>query len=370
MATVSTGQITIIDLYDAPALNAWISSSQTTAQTYNNQTKAYSPNYASSSQVLTLNLTKAGSSSSLIGGNVSGVKWKRIINNTTTEITSTTNTDSEYKSGTASSVLTTKTNIPTDSNAIIWQVEGIWTDPNTALPITFQATIDFKLIQLAKASVVAMLSAPSGDFFRNKQPASLKVTADVYKDGSLSSGSRKYKWFASDSSVTTSQDSDAGLGWSKISTTSGTSGNVANSSFDVAVTIQGVLTVYPDAVTNAQTYMVVITDNDGGTSGTKIKQYITLKDMDDPIMVVVDSSNGNILKNGSGSTTLNARLFRNGEEIDAGGTDYVYKWTKWENNTMNASFGGTGVAYKTGKSLSVGSSDVNTSTTFKVEVSK
>ena len=39
MAIISTGQITIIDLYDAPALNAWISASENTTQTYNNTTQ-------------------------------------------------------------------------------------------------------------------------------------------------------------------------------------------------------------------------------------------------------------------------------------------------------------------------------------------
>lgn len=368
MATISSGQITIVDLYDAPALNAWISASLSTTQTYNNQTKAYSPNYASSALKLTLNLTKAGSASSIIGSAVTGVKWTKIVGGTATEITSTTSIDTDYKSGTANSVLTTKTNVPTDTNAILWQVKGIYTDPDTNLPITFQATINLTLVQLAKASVVAMVSTPDGDFFRNNTPASLKVTADVYKDGSISNGSRKYKWFIADSSVTTSQDGDGGVGWRKVTATTGTTGAVANSGFDTAVTAQGVLTVYPDAVVNGQTFMVVITDNDGGTSGTKIKQYVTLKDMDDPIMTIIESNAGTVLKNGTGSVTLNARVFRNGEEIDADGTIYTYKWSKWQDGTMVSNFGGTGNAYKTGKKLPVGSSDVKNSTLFKCEV--
>lgn len=368
MATISSGQITIIDLYDAPALNAWISASQTTTQTYNNTTNTYSPNFGSSAQVLTLNLTKAGGTGSLIGSAVSDVKWKKTVGSTTTEITSTTNTDSEYKGGASNSVLTTKVNVPTTNNAVRWTVEGIYTDPDTSLPITFQATIDITLIQLAKAAVIAVLSTPNGNYFRNNTPSSLKLTADVYKDGSLSNGSRKYKWFAADSSVVTSQDSDAGVGWRKITATTGTSGAVASSGFDTAVTVQGILTVYPDAVTNGQTFLCVVTDNDGGTAGTKMKQYITLMDMDDPIMVVIESSGGNILKNGVGSTTLKARLYQNGEEIDSGGTGYTYKWSKWQNNAMVPNFGGASNAYKTGKSLSVGSADVDNTTTFKVEV--
>lgn len=368
MSTISSGQITIIDLYDAPSLHAWISASQNTTQTYNNTAATYSPNYTSSPQVLTLNLTKAGSSTSLIGENVSNVKWFKTVGNTTTEITSTTSTDSEYKSGTANSVLTTKVNVPTTHNAVIWRVEGVWTDPATGLPVSFSASIDLKLVQLAKAAIIANVYAPNGDFFRNNTPASLTINADLYKDGALSSGSKKFKWFAAESSVVTPQDSDAGAGWRKITTTTGTSGEVVNVGFDIATTGQGVLTVYPDAVVNAQTYMVIITDNTGGTSGTKVKGYLTLKDMDDPIMTVIESTNGTVFKNGVGSTTLTARLFRNGEEIDAGGTSYTYKWSKWQGGSMVSNFGGTGNPYKTGKTLSVGSADVDITTTFKVEV--
>lgn len=365
---ISIGQITIIDLHDAPSLNAWISAEQPATQTYNNTTQTYNPNYATSPQKLTLNLTKAGSPTSLIGAQVSNVKWTKKVGTTTTEITSTTTTDAEYKNGTAHSVLTTKVNIPTANNAILWTATGTWTDPVTGLPVEFSASITLTLVQLAKAAIIANVYAPEGDFFRNDTPASLKVNADLYKDGALSEGSKKFKWFAADPSVTQSQDDDAGVGWRKIVATSGTSGAFANSGFDVAVTIQGVLTVFPDAVINAQTFLVVITDNAGGTAGTKVKQYFTLRDMDDPILVIIESTGGNILKNKAGSTDLIARLYRNGEEIDDGGTIYDYRWTRWQNKVMDPDFGGTENPYQMGKTLPVGSNQVDGRTTFKVEV--
>lgn len=369
MAIVSSGQITIIDLYDAPSLNAWIGASQTTTQTYNNTTETYSPNYAASPyQVLTLNLTKAGSVTSLLGGAVSNIKWYKTVGSTKTEIVSTTSTDNDYMSGTNRSVLTTKVNVPTANNAVKFTAEGIWTDPDTGLPVSFAAEIPLNLIQLAKASVIGNVYAPDGDIFRNNTPASLKINADLYKDGGLSAGSKKFKWFAADSSVTTSQDTDGGVGWRKITATTGTTGEVASSGFDVAVTTQGVLTVYPNAVNSAQTYKVVITDNAGGTTGTKVSGYLTLKDLDDPIMVVVDSTGGDVLKNGTGTTTLKARLFQNGDEIDTAGTTYTYTWTRWQNNTMDSTWGTSGT--KVAKSITVGTADVDGKTMFKVEVSK
>lgn len=367
---ISSGQITIIDLYDAPALNAWIGASQTTTQTYDDTTEAWSPNFVSSPQVLTLNLTKAGSSGSLLEENVSNIRWYKTIGNQRTEITDTTDTFPEYKSGSSHSVLTSKQNVDETHNAAVYTAEGTWTDKNTGLDVEFSASITLTVVHLAKASVIGNISAPDGDFFRNDTPSSLKIEAQLFKDGALSNGSKKFKWFAKDTSVGSSEDTDAGAGWRKIEAITGSSGEVASSGFDVAVTGQGVLTVYPDAVVNAQTYMAIITDNAGGTSGTKVKLHFTVRDMDDPIMVIVESTGGNILKNGIGSTELKARLYQMGEEIDQSGSRYTYRWTSWTDNNIDPNFGGVGNAFKTGKTLTVGNKDVHSKTTFRVEVKK
>lgn len=369
MAIISSGQITIIDLYDVPSLNAWISSGSTTAQTYNNTAQTWTPNYPTEPQVLTLNLTKAGSATSLLGTQVTNVRWTKKVGTSSTEITSTTSADVEYKSGTSNSILTTKSNVPVANNAVLWSVDGIWNDPDSGIPVAFSADIQLTLVQLAKAAIIGNIYAPKGDFFRNNTPTSLMIKADLYKDGTLSAGSKKFKWFAEDTSVNTSQDTDGGVGWRKIIATSGTSGEFASSGFDVEVTTQGTLTVFPNAVVNGQTYKVVITDNAGGTIGTKVTNYITLRDMDDPIMVVVESSAGTILKNGAGSTTLTARLFQNGDVYDSGGTLHTYKWTRWQGGSIDSNFGGTGINFKTGRTLAVGSNDVDIKTVFKVEVS-
>lgn len=368
MPVIAMGQITITDMHDAVPLSAVISASQNTTQMYDNTKQTYNPNYATTPQVLTLILTKAGSPTSLIGANIGNITWEIKEGASRRTVTSTTTTDTEYKSGTKHSVLTLKTNTNKDSYARRITASGVYTDPASGLETAFNASIDLTVVQLANAAVIANVYAPNGDFFRNGTPASLIINADLYKDGAISNGSKITKWFAADSSVTTSQDVDGGIGWRKITATTGTTGAVASTTFGTATTTASTLTVYPDAVTNGQTFMVVMEDRVGGTSGTKVRGYITLRDMDDPIALVVDSSGGNILKNGQGSTTLKARLFQNGEEIDTGGTIYNYKWYKWQDNDMVANFGGTGIAFKSGQTLNVGASDVNKVTTFKIEV--
>lgn len=364
MAILARGSVTIHDLYDAIPLQASIGSSLMATQTYNNTAQTFSPNYAATPQVLTLFLTKAGSTTSLIGADVSNVKWFKTVGVTKTEITATTGT--EFKSGVSDSILTTKVNTDITNNAVRWSVEGTWLDRNTNLPTAFSAFFDLNVVQLGKAAIIPNVYAPDGDTFRNKLPASLKINADLYKDGSLSVGSRKIKWFVADTTITVSQDVDGGVGWKKVTATTGTTGVIANSTFDAAVTTQGILTVFPDAVLNAQTFKVIITDNVGGTSGTKVVQYMTLRDMDDPLVVTCEGET--TIKNGAGTTKQTARVWRSGEEIDAGGTIYEYRWFKYVNDEMVLAFGGAGINHKLGKTLTISSADVKGTAEFRPEV--
>src|SRR5699024_9900674 len=149
--------------------------------------QTYSPNYASTPQELTLIVTKAGTVQNLVdSGKVSNVKWYKLVNNVKTEITSTETTAVEHKKGTSNSVLVTKTNTSTTTNAVRWTVEGQYQDDQSGQQVAFSASIDLTVVQLAKAAIIPNMYAPDGDFFRNNTPVKLKINADLYKDGSLS----------------------------------------------------------------------------------------------------------------------------------------------------------------------------------------
>ena len=60
MGIIAAGQITVVDLSDAPVLSAFITASKPTTQVYDQTAASYNPSYASSAQTLTLNLTKQG----------------------------------------------------------------------------------------------------------------------------------------------------------------------------------------------------------------------------------------------------------------------------------------------------------------------
>ncbi|MBE6162637.1 MAG: hypothetical protein E7155_03610 [Streptococcus equinus] len=372
MGIISSGQITITDLSDAPVLSAFITASQTTTQVFDQTTNGYNPSYAGNPQVLTLNLTKAGQTASIIG-QVGKVSWYEYNGSTKTAITSTSDKDNQYLTGSHNEALHTKVNVPANAGAKRYEAVGTWTDPVTGLKVDFRASIDLLAVQLGKQSLVLNVYTGKGNTFYNNQPGSLTVNADLYKGNNLSGGNKQFKFFYFDSSVSatnsTGYDADGGLGWHLCSST--TTGQTPNVEPSANTTAQGILTVTPDKVTNSQTFKVVCIDKVGGTNGQKAIGVATILDFSDPIVVVVESTAGNTFKNSSGSTTLKARLYRKGEELDADGSSkaYTYKWSRRDKNgTLDANFGGTGNQYKVGKSITVSASNVSDKATFFCEV--
>ena len=373
MSIVSSGQITITDLSDGMQLNAFITASGVTTQTYDSTAQTWSPSYATTPQALTLNLTKAGSTTSVISGISGNITWTRTDGTTTTTISSTTNSNTQYMSGSANSVLTTKINVPITNSASRFTASGLWIDPNTGLNVPFSAVLDLTVVQLAKSAVLANVYTGNGGAFYNSMPASLTVNADLYKGGTLSHGNKEIFFGYADSTVTTTgstgYNSNLGLGWHLC--TSSTTGQTPNVTAGTHTTSQGILTVLPTAVVNAQTFKAVIIDQAGGTAGTAVSGICTLLDYTDPLTCTIDSTAGSIFKNGSGTTTLTCRVFQSGAEIDAAGKTYTYKWSQRDQNgVLNANFGGTGNQYKTGKTISVAATDINVKAQYTCEVNQ
>lgn len=146
MGIIAAGQITVVDLADAPVLNAFITASRPTTQTYSKDSKNYNPSYASTPQVLTLNVTKSGSTTSIIDS-IRGLQWFVVDGLAKTEITSKVNTSNEYISGAYNEKLTTKLNIDTTKGYRRYEATGVWRDPSTNFDVQFSADIDLLLTQ-------------------------------------------------------------------------------------------------------------------------------------------------------------------------------------------------------------------------------
>ena len=146
MGIIAAGQITVVDLSDAPVLNAFITASRPTTQTYSNDSRDYNPSYTSTPQVLTLNVTKSGSTTSIIDS-IRGLQWFVVDGSVKTEITSKDNASNEYISGNYNEKVTTKLNIDTIKGYRCYEATGVWRDPSTNLDVQFTADINLLLTQ-------------------------------------------------------------------------------------------------------------------------------------------------------------------------------------------------------------------------------
>jgi hypothetical protein len=324
---VSIGQITIMDFNDAVTLTGYISSNHTKSVRYDGNNEIYSPDFSDSSLVLTPSLFKAGSSTDLMaaGTNIKTVTWKRKSNLQSGE----NDLSAGETVGAAFPKALTVSSQPFSSS--VFSVEYIctiiYTDPTTGLDLTYKNSVTFNKVTDGNNIAIAEISADPGFAFKNKIPATTKLTAHLYRGATKDTTNLSYQWQKLVSSV-----------WTDISLATAVDYNVNQ-----------------DSINSMQQFRVKISDSVVGDTYTS--DPVTVLDFNDPIQVVVKSSNGEIFKNGVISTDLTAHLYQNGEEIDVSGTEYTYSWARVDKDGVSASFG-------SGKTISVGSSDVIARSTF------
>lgn len=352
---VSMGSFTITDFNDAITLTGYITSNLSKYQIFNPDTGDYSPDYTKNNLILTPELYLAGTSSNIITSTeVQEVKWYK--DNSDTAIT----TGGAYAlSGTKSHILTVKSNILAGVVGATFTCVVKYLDAASGLLLTYKTDIALTRVSSGGGIADALATTPKGNIFKNGEVVNLTAECYLWRGSNRDTTNVSYQWYAQDTSVTT--DQGGGVGWKKLTDTSG----------KYTGTTTATMTVYPDAVLGVQVFKCIIKDTDSASSSYNqtFTDFVSFTDLSDPILCTIESTGGNAFVNGVGSTTLTARLFQAGEEVDTEGTKYTYKWYKYNSSgTLESDFGGTGVAYKTGKSLAVGDSDVSVKATFKCEV--
>lgn len=355
----ATGQYTIIDYNDSLTLSSFISSNVVKTQILNADNGTYTPDWSVSPFcVLTASLYKIGTTTDIItSADVQEVKWYEIISGTETEITGTSN---RVISGAKNQILTLKTNELAAVDAKDYIVKITYRDPSTGLDLVQKSSISFALIQNGMGLVDAIANTPDGNIFKNDLIASLTGHIDLWRGSTVDSTNVQYQWYMKDSTVIT--DEGGGIGWKKLTA-------------DVAGRYTGVttstITVYPASFTNIGVFKCSIKDTDAtsATYNTYFWDTVTFIDNTDPLVITITSTGGSIFKNGTGSSTLRALVYQAGYEVDSAGTTYTYKWYKYDKTgSMDVNFGGEGISYKTGKSITVTTSDVDVKSTFQAEI--
>lgn len=358
MPIICTSDYTISDFNDAISLSGYIGSNLAHTQIYNPDNESYTPSWATTNLVLTPQLYVTSTSTDIITtAAVTSVTWYQNSESSGDRITSTGN---YALSGAKSHILTVKANVLSGRNNIKYICVIQYHDATTDLDLTHKMDITFSKVSSGSGIADAICIAEDGNIFKNGDVTSLKASCDLWRGSKIDTTNVSYQWYIMDS--TQAEDDGGGTGWRKLT-------NVNN--LHTGVTTREI-TIYPDAVPSVAVFKCVITDTDSAsdTHNGTFYDTVTITDLSDPIHCTIVSSGGDTFVNGNGSTVLTVRLFRAGAEIDTSTPyKYTYKWYKYDKNaTLVTNWGGSGVNYKTGKTLNVGSSDVDVKSTFKVEV--
>jgi hypothetical protein len=341
---VSVGQITIMDYNDALTLTGFITANLPKTQRYSADTGTFTPDWSSTSLVLTPSLFILGSGTDKITDSaVQSVTWQRKPSD---QSSFAALTSGEALSGAKDHILTVSQNKLSGSiNAIEYLCTIVWHDEATGLDLTYKISINLSKVIDGNNVAVAAVHAPNGNVFKNSAPTSLTAKAELYRGATLDTTLLGYQWFKY---APGNPDEGAGEDWDLISGQT-----------------NATLSVTPAMVAGLQQFKVKITDNDASspTHGDSFFDVIAFTDMTDPIQVVIESSAGTVFKNGVGSTNLTAKLYQNGAEIDSAGSGYTYTWTITDKDGTARTFADASSS-KTGKTIAVGTSDVDVKSTI------
>lgn len=355
--TLARGQVTVIDLNDAKAVQCFLQSNQSDSQLFDPATNAASPDFSTSNLVISPRVYVTGSADNVISKCsdfswiIDGSAFATGQSSVTLNATAPNNTTIGCSLGT-NGVLTISKNLIKDSLTLSFECNYRETsDANspithlTAQKVVIRTTVAGTLFQ-------CIMTTPKGDTFDANvaSTASLSAVCTAYHGATECTGdSVTYQWYYLNSD-----------------------GNFAVKTGATAKT----LSVQRDDVLNFQTFKCVVTD--ATDTSKKCEAIATFRDLTDPYRVDLVVPGGETIKNGVGSVTINARVYRGTELMESENTDdddiaFYYKWTKYDAEGNLSNFVSSSSPYKRGNGLNqlvVSSSEVTDKSTFFCEVSR
>lgn len=355
MAKVSSS-FTIMDYTDGISLITGIDSNLPLTQTYDSTLNQHFPSWGASALVLTPKVQKAGSSTNLVSQmTTASIHWfRRYAGSDWVEIISGSSNESIGTEG----VLTVNANKLTDNYMQMdYKFEGVYHDPTLNLNFPVSIVTSFSRVNNGTSFVIANAYAPSGNMFKNFEPASLPIKCDLIRGGhGKDSSVISYKW----------QNSTNGVDWVDIAGTTDT------------------LTVTQSMVDNFAVFRCVVRDYDeNNVAMDYTSEGVPFYDYLDELQCRIDSTAGNYFKKGEADVTvLVTRIHRNGVELDPTGTDshysYVWKKTDKDGNVDNSftavktttTWDGNEISASRGKAIAITSTDVEVKSNYFVEVTE
>lgn len=367
---VATSSIFLSDIYDVRPISAYVKSNKELSQLYNPSTGSFSPDYKSSPLTLTATVldpvTHQENSSDM-----TSVTWSYQYKGGFGTVTTTDTKSSWYVSGSKGEVLNIADNFDSTTEGATFTALVSYTDTSKNTTATSSISVRVDLHNLVKTSIILNTYSPTGYNIVNSQPTSISFNGDLYINGTIdTTTSRTNDWFRQDTSVTDTSnplyDSRVGLGWAKITSTYTSA--TPNSNFGDVVKTNAVLTVKAEDIINVESYRLITTPSEGEHISSPQSGFFTGYNFDSSLVSSIQTPDGTIFKNGSGSKHLKGVLYNTVGEVDPNGTIYNYNWYVYKKDgTLDTSFGGSGK--KTGKTITVDSSEIDDNSQLTLEVS-
>lgn len=311
---IATGQFTITDYNDAPMITSWISANNSKTQGYSPDNDAYTPDYTKTPMTLTASLFISGTSVDILDaptGVVENMKWYTVKDGQETLIPSATGR-----------TCTVNTNLVTESSReYVFKCNFIQSSTGLVLPI--RASIEINKVINGSGIADAVIIAPMGNIFKNGDRATLPAECQLWLGSIIANDvtANSFKWWKMDGEGTGGSHG-VGEGWTAI-----VSGQKGYTIEFVSATKTSIITIPRTDVFSSGVYMCTVED----PSNRKIfKETINFLDTTDPIYVDIVSPGGNVFKNNEGSTTLTAKVYQNGSQVDLNGKKYTYTWYQYD----------------------------------------
>jgi hypothetical protein len=204
-----------------------------------------------------------------------------------------------------------------------------FTDPTTGLVTHITSQITLSTVKTGTNAVFITIRGQTNiEEATGATKNNIAVAADLVRSSGVDTTGLTYKWFeAGGSTQITTSLSGYGAKYGLKTTSSGTSPTGAAGELNVNVPLAGAgnafntLVINETAVIDIGIYKVEITDSDSKTYA----QYFTIYDISDPYDCQIQSSTGDKLQNGQGSTTLTPRVYNGSSEVtDLTGWSFTY----------------------------------------------
>jgi len=307
MATITTGQITIIDQNDAKPITAFIGANGSTQQVYTNvdDVITYVPSWSVSSPLILTAYVYVGNANN-IAGTLTNRKWSTSVDGTSIGSDATLNITSN---------ITTVDTAP----SVTYYFQGTYTDPSTNISSLVLTSI---IVSVVKTGANGLDGADAAYIITRGKNAigqavgSVKnvgvIAVDLVRATGIDTTNLTYKWYDNNGST---QITAASANYGFISTAAGTNPALNVDATDLNTGTPGTsntIIIKETAIQDFAVFKVEITDS------VEEKSYVTfftVYDYSDPYMLELVSTAGDKLQNGLGTTTVYPRVFNGSTEL-------------------------------------------------------